>query len=287
MISSFSLPSTAGRWCWWFVLDPVLRFTHFLWEVCVARTCTTSLLLADFQKRFRGLWQTFSSDSVSVVDTPTLLRMLESAMAQGVTKLVLQKSLDRAGTRWSQIALAFVVLRRVHFDCFRPETTLSCFCEYGRIYFDFLPTPKFSFAVAKVVFQKKTCSLIFPTFFMRSFALSSLSHSSPIFLWVFEHVRVTIQYEYQRVFITLLGEVNFDITALARFRPCEVSNQLDFLFQAYTLPEYIKKRFGGSRIRIYLASLSLTLYIFTKISVSFAVLTVFVTFIWLSSQFCQ
>ena len=34
-----------------------------------------------------------------------------------------------------------------------------------------------------------------------------------------------------------------------------------------TMPEYIKKRFGGDRIRIYLSVLSLLLYIFTKISV--------------------
>eukprot|EP00057_Strongylocentrotus_purpuratus_P030522 XP_781922.3 PREDICTED: sodium/myo-inositol cotransporter [Strongylocentrotus purpuratus] len=34
-----------------------------------------------------------------------------------------------------------------------------------------------------------------------------------------------------------------------------------------TLPEYMAKRFGGSRIRVYLAMLSLILYIFTKISV--------------------
>ena len=34
-----------------------------------------------------------------------------------------------------------------------------------------------------------------------------------------------------------------------------------------TLPEYISKRFGGNRIRIYLSVLSLMLYIFTKISV--------------------
>ena len=35
----------------------------------------------------------------------------------------------------------------------------------------------------------------------------------------------------------------------------------------YTMPEYIKKRFGGDRIRMYLAVLSLLLYVFTKISV--------------------
>lgn len=34
------------------------------------------------------------------------------------------------------------------------------------------------------------------------------------------------------------------------------------------MPEYLKKRFGGQRIRIYLSVLSLFLYIFTKISVS-------------------
>jgi hypothetical protein len=39
--------------------------------------------------------------------------------------------------------------------------------------------------------------------------------------------------------------------------------------QVCTLPEYMMKRFGGTRIRVYLAAMSLTLYIFTKISVSF------------------
>ena len=38
----------------------------------------------------------------------------------------------------------------------------------------------------------------------------------------------------------------------------------------FTMPEYIKKRFGGDRIRMYLAVLSLILYVFTKISVSTA-----------------
>ncbi|KAF0314303.1 Sodium/myo-inositol cotransporter 2 [Amphibalanus amphitrite] len=35
-----------------------------------------------------------------------------------------------------------------------------------------------------------------------------------------------------------------------------------------TLPEFMQKRFGGSRIQVYLAILSLILYIFTKISVN-------------------
>lgn len=34
-----------------------------------------------------------------------------------------------------------------------------------------------------------------------------------------------------------------------------------------TMPEYLKSRFGGERIQIYLSILSLLLYIFTKISV--------------------
>ena len=34
----------------------------------------------------------------------------------------------------------------------------------------------------------------------------------------------------------------------------------------FTMPEYLRKRFGGQRIRIYLSVLALLLYIFTKIS---------------------
>lgn len=34
----------------------------------------------------------------------------------------------------------------------------------------------------------------------------------------------------------------------------------------YTMPEYLRKRFGGERIRIYLSVLAILLYIFTKIS---------------------
>ena len=36
----------------------------------------------------------------------------------------------------------------------------------------------------------------------------------------------------------------------------------------YTLPEYMHKRFGGNRIRVFLSILSLLLYVFTKISVN-------------------
>ena len=35
-----------------------------------------------------------------------------------------------------------------------------------------------------------------------------------------------------------------------------------------TMPQYLRKRFGGHRIRLYLSLLSLFLYIFTKISVN-------------------
>lgn len=34
------------------------------------------------------------------------------------------------------------------------------------------------------------------------------------------------------------------------------------------MPEYLRKRFGGKRIQVYLSVLSLLLYVFTKISVS-------------------
>lgn len=33
------------------------------------------------------------------------------------------------------------------------------------------------------------------------------------------------------------------------------------------MPEYLKKRFGGQRLQIYMSVLSLILYIFTRISV--------------------
>ncbi|XP_076336379.1 sodium/mannose cotransporter SLC5A10-like isoform X3 [Tachypleus tridentatus] len=36
--------------------------------------------------------------------------------------------------------------------------------------------------------------------------------------------------------------------------------------RVYTMPEYLRKRFGGQRIRIYLSVLALLLYVFTKIS---------------------
>ena len=37
--------------------------------------------------------------------------------------------------------------------------------------------------------------------------------------------------------------------------------------QTYTMPQYLSKRFGGTRLRVYFAVLSLILYIFTKCSV--------------------
>ena len=43
------------------------------------------------------------------------------------------------------------------------------------------------------------------------------------------------------------------------------------------MPEYLRRRFGGQRIRIYLAVLSLLVYIFTKISVSSLLLLLFVS----------
>lgn len=47
-----------------------------------------------------------------------------------------------------------------------------------------------------------------------------------------------------------------------------LSANSNFILQVNTLPEYTQKRFGGRRIQVYLAVLSLVLYIFTKISVS-------------------
>ena len=43
---------------------------------------------------------------------------------------------------------------------------------------------------------------------------------------------------------------------------------LFFLLQVYTIPEYMEKRYGGKRLRLYLSVLSILLYIVTKISVN-------------------
>ena len=49
----------------------------------------------------------------------------------------------------------------------------------------------------------------------------------------------------------------------------------------YTMPEYLRKRFGGQRIRMFLSFLSLLLYIFTKISVGVLRYLLLYTRIWI------
>ena len=41
-----------------------------------------------------------------------------------------------------------------------------------------------------------------------------------------------------------------------------------FCTQVYTMPEYIRRRYGRERLRTYLSLLSILLYVITKISVS-------------------
>ena len=41
-----------------------------------------------------------------------------------------------------------------------------------------------------------------------------------------------------------------------------------FFRQVFTLPEYLQKRFGGQRLRIYLSVLAIILYVITKLAVS-------------------
>jgi Na+/proline symporter len=43
------------------------------------------------------------------------------------------------------------------------------------------------------------------------------------------------------------------------------------------MPEYLRKRFGGQRIRMYMAFLALLLYIFTKISADLFAGAIFIT----------
>ncbi|CAG2239787.1 Solute carrier family 5 member 4,Sodium/nucleoside cotransporter,Sodium/myo-inositol cotransporter,Sodium/glucose cotransporter 5,Solute carrier family 5 member 4A,Sodium/glucose cotransporter 4,Sodium/glucose cotransporter 2,Sodium/glucose cotransporter 1,Sodium/myo-inositol cotransporter 2 [Mytilus edulis] len=45
----------------------------------------------------------------------------------------------------------------------------------------------------------------------------------------------------------------------------------------FTMPEYLKKRFGGQRIRVYLSVLALLLYVFTKLSADLFSGAIFIT----------
>merc|ERR1719300_2115163 len=45
----------------------------------------------------------------------------------------------------------------------------------------------------------------------------------------------------------------------------------------YTMPEYLRLRFGGQRIRVYLSVLTLLLYVFTKISADLYAGALFIT----------
>lgn len=64
----------------------------------------------------------------------------------------------------------------------------------------------------------------------------------------------------------LIHDDECDVHLLSSFIVSLLS--LSDCLQVVTMPEYLKKRFGGQRIRVYLSVLSLFLYIFTKISVS-------------------
>lgn len=47
------------------------------------------------------------------------------------------------------------------------------------------------------------------------------------------------------------------------------------------MPEYLRKRYGGQRIRIYLSVLALLIYVLTKISVSIIIMLILnITMYW-------
>ena len=74
--------------------------------------------------------------------------------------------------------------------------------------------------------------------------------------------------------LILLGYVFVPVYMGKLFLSQTLLNQKsDWLFSqlasgVYTMPEYLRLRFGGQRIRVYLSVLALILYVFTKISVS-------------------
>jgi hypothetical protein len=51
------------------------------------------------------------------------------------------------------------------------------------------------------------------------------------------------------------------------------------------MPEFIKKRFGGERISVYLSVLSLLLYVFTKISVGILPVILIIHFLLVRTVF--
>ena len=63
--------------------------------------------------------------------------------------------------------------------------------------------------------------------------------------------------------------------------PLEIHCMLTFIIfcflGVFTMPEYLRKRFGGQRIRLYLSFLTLLLYIFTKISADLYAGAIFIT----------
>lgn len=68
--------------------------------------------------------------------------------------------------------------------------------------------------------------------------------------------------------------------------PCGLRPSLPTL-QVVTMPEYLRKRFGGKRIQVYLSILSLVLYIFTKISVRTTSATIFPSKVDLNNRNCH
>ncbi len=75
-----------------------------------------------------------------------------------------------------------------------------------------------------------------------------------------------------------IGIAVFEVTAIYYlmmlgwlFVPVYLSSEV------FTMPEYLKKRFGGQRIRIYLSVLTILLYVFTKISADLFAGALFIT----------
>ena len=87
-----------------------------------------------------------------------------------------------------------------------------------------------------------------------------------------------IWFHYQAVLLLQLPGFTFiyscSFTSRFHFQAILLLQLLGFIFvpvyiacRVYTMPEYLSKRFGGERLRVYFTLLSLVLYIFTKCSV--------------------
>lgn len=88
--------------------------------------------------------------------------------------------------------------------------------------------------------------------------------------WVFLPIYLSSGVSTVMCKLQVFDKIGSDIPSIfIRHSSMKHSYPLFFEFQLFTIPEYLSRRFGGNRLRIYLSLLALFLYICTKISVGY------------------